>query len=253
MNLIIDIGNTNCKLGIYSNKSQHFIRIMSITHTQNIIAYIESLLNEHPNIKNVILSSVKGTENELKKFLERKADRFIDFSCHTPIPIKNCYNTKDTLGIDRLAAAVGANNIFPKTNVLIVDTGTAVTFDFVNTDNQFKGGTISPGLNIRFKSLNSYTGKLPLITDYLNHPSASTIGIIADNTLDAVFWGCVNGLTYEIDSYIANYKALYSSLQLILTGGDCFFFEKRIKNSIFVAPNLILDGLNRILEYNLRC
>ncbi len=253
MNLIIDIGNTNCKLGIYSPRAKHFTKIISKSHQQDIVAYIKTFLNEHPNIKNVILSSVRGAENDLKKFLEPKADRFIWFTCHTPIPVENCYKTKETLGIDRLAGAVAASNIFPNTNVLIVDTGTAVTYDFVNADNQFMGGTISPGLQIRFKSLNSHTGKLPLITDYLNYPSAGTNGLIANNTQDAVFWGCVNGLTYEIDSYIANYKALYSNLQLILTGGDCFFFEKRIKNSIFVAPNLILNGLNKILEYNLRC
>ena len=165
-------------------------------------------------------------------------------STSTPIPIENLYLTKDTLGVDRLANAVAANSIFPQRNVLVVDCGTCVKYDFVNHKNQYLGGSISPGLQMRFKALNQFTGKLPLLKPEA-HPS-----LIGDSTETAITSGVINGLVAEIKGVIKSYTSIYENLTVILTGGDASFFDKELKSNIFVEPNLTLIGLNEILRYN---
>ena len=181
---------------------------------------------------------------ELINYLESTFDFFIDLNEYTNIPIKNLYDSKSTLGKDRLAAVIGANNFYPKSNVLVIDMGTAITFDFINKKDQYLGGSISPGLEMRFSALNHFTGKLPLLK------KNEKFSLIGSNTESAIISGVQNGIIFEIDSYINNIKKEYEDLKTILTGGDAIFFDKKLKNTIFVDLNLNFIGLNTILEYN---
>lgn len=202
------------------------------------------LKSEYAQLDKAIVSTVKPYDEELKQFLTENFDQFIELDQNTPVPIENRYETPETLGKDRLAAAIGANEIFPDQNLLIIDAGTAITYDFVSEKNQYLGGNISPGLEMRFKALNQFTGSLPLI-NYSNEYQK-----IGKNTTDAIRAGVQNGIIYEIDQTIDFFNRNYQNLQIIMTGGDSNFFDKKLNYSIFVHFNLTLIGLNRILEHN---
>jgi len=163
----------------------------------------------------------------------------------TPLPIKNNYQTPETLGKDRLAAVTGAYQLYPGQNVLVIDAGTAVTYDFINHKGEYAGGSISPGLTMRFRALHTFTTRLPLL-------QAEEISYLTGcNTRESILSGVMNGLRIEIDGIIDQYSILWPSFQVILTGGDAKYFEKILKNSIFASPNLVITGLKLILDYNL--
>jgi len=143
-----------------------------------------------------------------------------------------------------LAGAVGANYLFPDRHVLVVDIGTAITYDLVTRQGVYKGGAISPGLRLRFKALNSYTTKLPLIEKY------EVVDIIGSSTVECISSGVINGTALEIDGYIDKISSIYDDCMVVLTGGDAYFLANMLKNSIFVNPFLMVIGLNRILEFN---
>lgn len=206
--------------------------------------HLKMLKDEHPQLNQAILSSVKPVDDELLQFLSGNFDFFIELDHRTEIPIKNLYETPETLGKDRLAAAVGANELFPNQNILIIDAGTAITYDLVSEKNEFIGGNISPGLQMRFKALNQFTGKLPLV----NH--SDDFQHIGRNTTDAIRAGVQNGILYEIAQTIELFNKNYQNLQIVMTGGDSIFFDKKLNYTIFVHFNITLIGLNRILEYN---
>ena len=171
-------------------------------------------------------------------------DRFVELDHLTELPIENLYETPETLGKDRIAAAVGANELFPDQNLLIIDAGTAITYDLVSEKNQFIGGNISPGLEMRFKALNHFTGKLPLVN------YSDDFETVGRNTIDAIRAGVQNGILFEIAQTIDLFNRNYQNLHIIMTGGDSYFFDKKLNYSIFVNFNLTLIGLNRILEHN---
>lgn len=240
MNLTIDIGNTRSKFAIFNNGEI----IDVITKNELFIEVIGKILKKHPRLDNAIISSVRDINSSIIKFLESNFKFFIELTSETQVPVENLYETKNTLGKDRLAAVIGANNIFPNSNVLVIDMGTAITFDFINKNNQYLGGTISPGLEMRFKALNHFTGKLPLLE------KNEKFNLVANNTENAIISGVQNGIIFEVDSYITRLKHEYEGLRTILTGGDAIFFDKMLKNTIFVNSNLNHIGLNKILEYN---
>jgi type III pantothenate kinase len=206
--------------------------------------HVRMLIEEHSQLKKAILSSVKPVDQELLEVLNKDFDQFIELDHHTELPIDNLYDTPETLGKDRIAAAVGANELFPDTNLLIIDAGTAITYDLVSEKNQFIGGNISPGLEMRYKALNHFTGKLPLVGYRFDYES------IGKNTEDAIRAGVQNGILYEMAQNIEYFNTNYQNLQFIMTGGDSNFFDKKLNYSIFVHFNLTLIGLNRILEHN---
>jgi len=208
------------------------------------VDHIKMLKDEHPQLNRAILSSVKPVDAELVHYLTEKFDLFIELDHQTSIPIENLYETPETLGKDRLAAAIGANELFPDQNILIIDAGSAITFDLVSEKNQFLGGNISPGLEMRFKALNHFTGKLPLVS------YSDEFQSIGKNTTDAIRTGVQNGILYEIAQTIDLFNRNYQNLQIVMTGGDSNFFDKKLNYSIFVHFNLTLIGLNRILEHN---
>jgi type III pantothenate kinase len=240
INLVIDIGNSRTKIALFNQHDLMFN--VPIDHlTSN---HVMMLKEEHPQLKKAILSTVKPYNEELKRILSEGFDQFIELDHQTELPIENLYETPETLGKDRIAAAVGANELFPDQNLLVIDAGTAITYDLVSAKNQFIGGNISPGMEMRFKALNHYTGKLPLINfcdDFVP---------IGRNTTDAIRAGVQNGILYEMEQNIAFFNKNYQNLHIVMTGGDSNFFDKKLNYSIFVHFNLTLIGLNRILEHN---
>jgi type III pantothenate kinase len=208
------------------------------------VQHLKMLKDEHPQLKKVILSSVKPYDEELNQFLSGNFDQFLELDQNTALPIENLYETPETLGKDRIAAAAGANELFPAQNLLIIDAGTAITYDLVSEKNQYIGGNISPGLTMRFKALNHFTGKLPLVKYRDEFQSIGT------NTIDAIRAGVQNGVLFEMAQTIDLFNRNYQNLQIIMTGGDSNFFERKLNYSIFVHFNITLIGLNRILEHN---
>ncbi len=240
MNLVIDIGNTFIKVFVFEKRKISFTQKISSTN----ILKIFDLINDFQKPENIIVSSVIKLPDDFYRKINNIAKKIFFLDEKTNLPIVNKYKSKTSLGKDRIAAAVGANTIFPNTNVLVIDAGTAVTLDFVNENNEYHGGNISPGMQMRFKALNAFTNKLPLLD------KSEQFFLTSNNTNDAIISGVQNGIIFEIDTYINEYKKKYVDLKVILTGGDSFFFEHKLKNRIFAKPFLTAVGLNRILEYN---
>ena len=191
-----------------------------------------------------IMSSVTGENKRLTKTLKRMFSNFLWFDETVSVPVWIEYKTVKTLGKDRVAAVVGADYLQPGQNVLIIDAGTAITYELLEAPGIYKGGNISPGLTTRFRALNRFTKQLPFVQEQVDVP------FIATDTESAIQAGVVNGIVFEMDGYIDTLKAKYGDIFVYLTGGHTFYFEKRLKNHIFAEPNLVLVGLNRILEYN---
>ncbi len=241
--LIIDIGNSSAKLAVFDNDICQNVEVVKHSDdNQNLINHCRKLSRDN-NCMSVIMSSVRNDKAVFEQ-LKSAYTHAVYLTHYTPVPIQNLYHTPETLGKDRLAAAVGANFLFPNRNVLIFDAGTALTVDFVNDKNQYVGGNISPGLHLRFKALNAFTEKLPLVE------ISENVDILGTDTLSAISNGVQNGILYETDAYIDNFKARFKDLIVIFTGGDLFFFEKNLKNNIFAQQKIVLTGLNRILDYN---
>jgi type III pantothenate kinase len=240
MNLVIDIGNTLAKAAIFDHDKLKFFYSYTLLDEKTFI----SLLSKHNEINSIIVSSVTQQNLGFEKYLE--GQKYFELNSTTRLPIINLYKTPETLGKDRLSAAVGANSIFENANVLSIDAGTCIKYDFVNDKNEYLGGAISPGLQMRFKALKDYTQLLPLVEP------ENRIQLIGDTTQTSILSGVVNGMVAEIENIIQQYQLKYKDLKLILTGGDSDFFAKELKSSIFAEPYLILIGLNRILNYNLQ-
>jgi type III pantothenate kinase len=240
MNLVIDIGNTRTKLAVFSDS-----RIVTMKTEERLnINILKALIHENPSIDQCIISSVKENDIEVVKFIHNQEIPLVVLGLETRIPFKNNYSTKETLGRDRIAAVAGACKNYPGKNVLVIDAGTAITFDLKDQYEEYLGGNISPGLEMRFKALHRFTSKLPLLNKGI---SASFMGA---STNEAITNGVQNGIVFEILGYIDTLLPKYPDMLVILTGGDSAFFENKLKRAIFVDPNLILSGLNTILEYN---
>lgn len=242
MNLVIDIGNTCTKFALF-NKGEMMI---SVPVDEFLPEHVTLLKEEHPSLSKVLVSSVKDYSIVLKEKLIAEFPCFLEFNENTHLPIENHYQTKETLGKDRLAAVVGANSKYPNENILVIDAGTAITYDIITNENKYLGGNISPGLQMRFKALNTFTGKLPLVC--LDEGQY----IYGNTTETAIRAGVQNGVIHEVEGTINLFKEFYENLKIFLTGGDANFFDKRLKNSFFVDLNLVTIGLNRILEHNIK-
>jgi type III pantothenate kinase len=237
MNLIIDIGNTRVKYAVFHGEEQIYS-----TKSNNLSREtVHSIVNEYP-IQKSIVSSVRA--NSTDEAILSELQHLVSFNHSTSIPINNKYATPETLGLDRLAAAVGAYKLNPGNFSLVFDFGTALTIDFIDENANYLGGNISPGLNTRFKALNQFTGKLPLIESF------DKINLIGTNTHGAIANGVVNGMVFEVDSYIDRMKSTRTDIKVIATGGDAKRFDNLLKNTIFVVENLVAQGLNSILNYN---
>ena len=241
MNLVLDLGNTYGKIAVCDNK-----KVVETASYEKITSREISYFHiRYSGLKGVIISSVVNYSREIIDYLGSIYATCIELDHSTPIPLENRYLTPDTLGYDRIASAVGAYTIYPGKNVLVIDAGTAITYDIVTAKGEFLGGSISQGVEIRFKSLNKYTTRLP----HLERPE-QTPPLVGSSTREAIQSGIVNGLLFEMDGFIDAISKEYPKLQVVLTGGDAKYFVGKLKNSIFVDPNLNLIGLNRILEHN---
>lgn len=241
MNLAIDIGNTLAKMAVI--EAGQVVDTFKFEGAGE--AEVASVLESYPDVEAAVLVSPRDDVREIESFLKTHLKRYMRFDHTVAVPLKNCYRTPDTLGCDRLAAAVGANALYPATNVMIADFGTAITVDMVSAAGEFLGGNISPGAMTRFRALHDYTCSLPLRT--LRQEETELLG---RDTFSAIESGVINGIVYEIEGYIGRLSAQYPDLRIIFTGGDGNFFAKRVKNPIFATYDLVAYGLNRILEYN---
>lgn len=237
MIITIDIGNSFIKIAVFLNG-----KILEVfTETEIDKAY--QRLFAYPNAK-IIWCSVKMSFEELTKIIDFNTDKRdnIIFSANTPIPIKNFYKTPNSLGVDRLAVAIGATTMFPQTNLLIIDAGTCITYDVVNSKQEYLGGSISPGFHLRYKSMHDYTARLPL-----GH-EVSQISLTADNTKDAIQSGVVNGVIAEMKQIILQYQSQYPDLQTIICGGDADFLIKNLPTeNITMEKNLVHLGLHVVM------
>jgi type III pantothenate kinase len=238
MNLIVDIGNTSTKLAVFDgiNKLSQS-RISELSYKE-----LEEELTRY-KIDKIIISTVKKLPFIISELFLSNIS-FVHFLSYKSIlPFKIEYDTPKTLGSDRIAAVAGAFNLFPGEEVLIIDAGTALTFDFLSSYS-YKGGNISPGLHMRFKALNIFTDRLPLVTppEYFSNPGR--------NTSDAIAAGVITGVTYEINEYIRTFENNHIDFKIILTGGDSEFLKDKIDYHITYVPDIVIDGLNYILEYN---
>ena len=241
MNLCVDQGNSRTKVAVFEqNVLQKTFVFEQFTDTE-----FSSLLEQFP-IKRCIISSVRNICIESFDFVTTKVEKMIFLNHNTPIPVQNRYETPETLGKDRLAAIVGANYLKPNDNILVIDAGTAITYDYINDKSQYLGGNIAPGLNMRCKALHSFTQKLPLV----NPNDEIDNAILGRNTFSAIQKGVSQGLIYEIEGYISELNAKNANFSVFLTGGDANYFFNRLKSPTFVEIFLVLIGLNRILEYN---
>ena len=239
MNLVIDIGNTLRKVAVFSEKG---VLLHLFSEKQLTIPFFERLLKDYP-IQRAIVSSVGAGDEEALDWLNAHT-RLVLFThaCRLPITLK--YATPETLGSDRLANAVGANALYPGENVLSIMAGTCLVADFVNADGEYLGGSIAPGLRMRFQALEHYTARLPLIEP------EETAPLIGDTTKTSILSGVINGMAAEIDGLIDRYQTQYSCMKVLFSGGDSERLQNSVKKRIFAAQNPILLGLYKILVLN---
>lgn len=238
MNLVIDQGNSSAKVEIFEGEKVVFYQ----KYERFSVEEAESLLREY-DCRQAILSTVVDEDELLTRYLSDKLEKWVCLTNETTIPIEILYETPKTLGRDRIAVCVGANYLMPNTNLLVIDVGTAITFDIVNSQNQYVGGNISLGIDMRRKALHTFTAKLPLIEV---DDDAKMIGTTTETAIES---GIIHGIAGEINSFIAAVSEVYPNLNVFLTGGSAKCFEKRIKSKIFAERNLVHIGLNRILNY----
>lgn len=239
MNLVVDIGNTRTKAAVFDSETIVVHRVYDSTLTREDIADIAA---NYP-IDRAIVSQVGASETYSRLFgnIPYKV-----LSSELKLPIHNLYKTPSTLGADRLAAAVGATVLFPNRNNLVIDMGTCITLDFVNSCNEYLGGAIMPGISMKFKALHTFTDKLPLLPFGNN----ADVDIIGDDTRRSILSGVINGTVFELEGFVDKYMDVFKAMNIIFTGGDAIYFEKRVKFPNFVNQNLLLIGLNKILNTN---
>jgi type III pantothenate kinase len=238
MNLVIDIGNTSTKLAIFDGLK----KLQTVRLTQLNSEEIEKQLTGL-KIERAIISSVTNVPPSITDLFSARIP-FVHLLSHkSKLPFRIEYDTPETLGSDRIAGVAGAFSLFPDSELLIIDAGTAITYDFLS-GGIYRGGNISPGLNMRLKALNKFTGQLPLV------PLSEKFTKPGRNTADAILAGVITGVTYEINEYIRTFEKKSTDFIIILTGGDSGFLQDKINYQYTYMPDIVIDGLNYILKYN---
>ncbi|WP_026914560.1 type III pantothenate kinase [Christiangramia portivictoriae] len=240
MNLVLDAGNTSVKAAVYQNDTlQHKV----VFPKEFFFQELEKIFSDYPEITHSILSAVTKVEGMIISELKSRTV-FLQLSQDTPVSFRNEYATPHTLGLDRIALMAAAVHQFPKKNVLVIDAGTCITFDLKTDEEKYLGGAISPGLEMRFKSLHKFTANLPLISA---KPDVDLIGNTTESSMQS---GIINGLKMELKGVVETYASEFEDLTVIFTGGDSQLLSIPTKNSIFANSNFLLEGLNFILEFN---
>jgi type III pantothenate kinase len=236
MNLVVDSGNTRFKIGIFEGAS--LIQKHSFAESE----LLKSFLSKN-SFSHVLVSSVNYNAHEILKWTQGSGKKIV-LDATLSLPIILTYTTPGTLGVDRIAAVCGALELYPGHDCLVIDIGTCINYEFLSHDKIYLGGAISPGIMMRFEAMHTFTSKLPLVKP-LNEPN-----LIGDSTESCMQSGVMNGAIEEVNGIINRYIEYFPDLKVILCGGDSAFFENKLKHPIFVAPELVLSGLNRILRYH---
>ena len=239
MNLIIDVGNTLSKLAVFDHEEMIFLERYENLQVKDV----DSVLQAYPLIRAGMIGSVGHLNKAVPDYLEKHI-RLHCINPDTRLPIHHEYTTLSTLGADRIAAVVAANRLYPGRNILVIETGTCITYDFIDGEGVYHGGSISPGIALRYSALHNFTANLPLLVP------VSEAGLIGNSTENSIHSGVINGLKAELNGIISMYERNYEYLTIILSGGDLESFDKNLKNNIFAVPNIVLSGLNIILEFN---
>jgi type III pantothenate kinase len=239
MNLILDFGNTQKKIALFDSEGLILVESHEAITKDIIVRFIDA----HPGITSCILSSVVRHSPEITGFLRKKM-LFFELDENTPIPLRNRYETRKSQGRDRIAAAVGGAYSFPGKNVLVINAGTALTFDLVTENGDYLGGSISPGMQMRFNALHTFTEKLPLLF-YQEHAE-----LVGSTTQMSILSGVIHGIVAEIEGISQRYMERFPDLKIILSGGDSIYLVNRLKISIFALPNIVIHGLQQILAFN---
>lgn len=248
MNLCIDQGNSRTKVALMTDEGKI---IKDFIYRQFSSADVERLFELY-DISDSIISSVVNIEAAVVNALHRHSQHFVLFDHNTPVPIINRYETPQTLGQDRLAAAVGAKSLCPNENLLIIDVGSAITYDFVTEQGEYLGGNIAPGMKMRFTMLHRMTKKLPQVEADENE----LIPLFGKNTRDAIAAGVVRGVAYEVKGYMRTLQEKTPHFRTFLTGGHAPYVLKNVRSSrneqreMRYEKNLVLIGLNEILVFN---
>ncbi|RTY89799.1 type III pantothenate kinase [Flavobacterium sp. RSP46] len=239
MILVVDVGNTRIKAAVFEGAMLLEVFVFSQIELEK---NIKKILKNFKKTTDLVVSSVGDLGKQ--PFLAFDKEIKVHFiSNKDSFPFQNKYATPQTLGIDRMVLAAGATLRYPDQNRLVIDAGTCITYDFIDQENNYLGGAISPGLRLRYEALHHYTAKLPLLS--LGIPE----DLIGKSTSESIHSGVVNGLVYEIDGFINQYKARYLNFIIILTGGDTDFLAKRLKNTIFANSNFLLESLNQTFQH----
>lgn len=239
MNLIVDIGNTFTKIALFNNAA-----IADFERHKSNSAQCRAALHRMAAISDKAIVSSVGKAYDEQIIDGYNFEKLIIFTNNTLVPLKNAYKTPETLGSDRLAAAVGGWKHFPGRNSLVIDAGTALTFDFTSADGTYHGGAISPGIRLRYAALHHFTKRLPQLDPEWDPE------LVGTTTGESIHSGVMLGIIAETEGIINAYNERFKDVVIILTGGDYLFFDKQLKIKKFALPNLILEGLEAILEYN---
>ena len=239
MNLVVDIGNTTAKLALFDGT----LPLEVVYDSNSTLERLPDICSRYAVEKAIVASVIDLSERALAQ-LSKLPVPVLWLNEKTPLPVENLYETPETLGYDRMAAVVGANEQFPDRDILVIDAGTCITYEFVDASGRYHGGNISPGIQMRFRALHQFTGRLPLV---LREGRELPMGRDTDTAIRA---GVLKGMEYEISGYIVAMKHKYPELLVFLTGGDDFSFDTNLKSIIFADRFLVLKGLNRILNYN---
>ncbi|MFT4678909.1 MAG: type III pantothenate kinase [Litorivivens sp.] len=234
---VLDAGNTALKIGQFQDNKLISVKVLSNDEVD------ATLVQSH--IKGIPIYSASGKwDNELLELTAQLKGKIA--SIDLQLPLELYYTTPETLGLDRISNVCGARSVVKHGAILVVDIGTCITYDILTSENHYLGGSISPGVGIRFKGMNNLTARLPLI-DLAQKPQ-----LIGDSTKlslqSGVFWGVLS----EIEGMIARYSEEVGQLSVLLTGGDYQYFENALKSLTFASPNLTLLGLNEILLHNIK-
>ncbi|MBK9591857.1 MAG: type III pantothenate kinase [Crocinitomicaceae bacterium] len=240
MNLIIDQGNTALKIALFEGDKLISKAVIENNQPTDLAEWLQTQVTGPVNS---ITSSVVNQELDLSSIQINSA---LKLNSKIPLPIEVDYKSPETLGNDRLANACGIWKLNPKKNSLAIDLGTCIKYDLVTAEGIYKGGAISPGLAMRYRSLHEFTAKLPLIQN------DQTPQVIGTDTKSSLVSGVELGISYEINGFIERYSEDFSDLTIFMTGGDLNHFDKGIKNRIFANPDLTLIGLNEILQFNVQ-
>ncbi|MCD8184331.1 MAG: type III pantothenate kinase [Bacteroides sp.] len=239
MNLIIDIGNMVTKMAAFDGGS-----IVKVVYDSNLTLERLPAVCRKYSFERAIVATVIDLSEQALAQLAQLSVPVLWLNEKTPLPVENLYETPQTLGYDRMAAVVGAFEQFPGRDILVIDAGTCITYEFIDAAGRYHGGNISPGVQMRFKALHQFTARLPQVT---REGRRLPMGKDTDT---AIREGVLKGMEYEISGYIVAMKHKYPKLLVFLTGGDDFSFDTNLKSIIFADRFLVLKGLNRILNYN---